>query len=125
MELERGSPKEIDYIKFLLLKYDRKGTLEKILDKFTDQRKHHTKTEFTDLIGNGKGDKHARDFRDKLIKEDILVKNGKRKTASNSVDTWKLDKKKLAQAFADTEYYQENRDLFVHTLKQAENKELL
>lgn len=125
MGIKGGTRREVDYIDFLLREYDRKGTLRKVVDKFTGQKKNHTKTEFTALIGKSKDDKHARDFRDKLIEEGILVKNGKRETASNKVDTWKLDKAKLREWFEGTEFYQERRDLFVHMLKKHEGKEII
>jgi len=125
MEIKKDTPREIDYIKFLLLEYNQKGRLRKLVDKFKSGKKGHTKTGFVKLIGRNKDDKNARDFRDKLIDENILVKEGKQETGSNKVPIWVLDKNKLIQKLAETDYYQENRAVFIQVLKKAEGKEIL
>jgi hypothetical protein len=57
---------------------------------------------------------------DKLIEENVFTQSGKREHASANVEVYSYQgNKKLLQAVHTTDFYQENRDLFVDTLYKA------
>lgn len=82
--------------------------LKETKSKFSSQS--YTKSDLAEFL-NHEQDSYAHEFLDKLIEHDILKHAGKKKTASKPVDTWKLDKGKLLDEYADSDYFQKRKDL--------------
>lgn len=124
MEINGEIPKEIQYINKLLLKYppeNGSGLLKRGLNKIRRRKKGYSRSELSAFLNKHgkKDDDYAHQFLKKLIEEDILVEAGKRKTASNQITIWKLDKKKLLDAFTETRHFQENRELYGKALDRT------
>jgi hypothetical protein len=123
MEIRGNPAKEIDYINTLLKHFSQSWT-NRIKNKVFNSDDTYSKSDLAEIL-NHRNDDYAYQFLDKLENEDVLEHAGKRENASGGVDIYKLRKKKLLKAFANSEYYQEHRSLFVDTLEAAENKELI
>lgn len=125
MEIKGETPKEIQYIHTLLNHFSQSWT-RRIKNKLVNGDDTYTRSELAEILDGNKRSDYAYQFLNKLIEEDVLEHAGKKKTASSPADTYRYTgNKELIKAFHETDYYQENRDLFVDTLKKAENKELI
>ena len=125
MEINQPTPKEIRYIQKMLDHFSQSWT-RRLKNKVFNGDDTYTRSELAEILDGDKRSDYAYQFLEKLIDEEVLEHAGKRETSSSPADIYQYQgNKALIQAFAETDYYQENRDLFVDTLKKAENKELL
>jgi hypothetical protein len=108
--MEIRGEKEADYIAKLYFDFENQGMLQKALNKVRRRDQRYTKSELAEFLDRRTAT-YAHEFLDKLIEHDILEQAGKRKTASNQVDTWELDKSKLLDEYAESEYFQKRKDL--------------
>jgi hypothetical protein len=127
MEINGSTPKEIHYIRKLLDHFS-ENLATRLKQRIFNGDKKFTRSELAQILSH-ENDDYAYQFLDKLIEEEVLEQpegeEGLRENASKTVPVFRFHKDRLVNVFADTDYYQENRDLFVDTLKKAENKELL
>jgi len=127
MEINGSTPKEITYIQTLLDHFSQSWS-RRVKNKIFNGDKLYSKSDLAKILSY-ENDNYAYQFLDKLENEAILTQpegeDGVRKTSSKRVPVYRFHQDKLIQAFYDTDYYQENRELLVTTLKKAENKELL
>lgn len=116
--MEIRGEKELHYINKLYFDFGNKGILRKAVDKIRRQSKGYTKSELAEFL-NHEHDSYAHEFLKKLIEHDILKDAGKRKTGSNQVDTWKLDKGKLLDEYIESDRFQENKKLNATALDRS------
>lgn len=127
MEINGTTPKEISYIQTLLNHFSQSWT-RRLKSRIFNGNELFSKSDLAKILSH-ENDDYAYQFLDKLEDEGVLTQpdgdDGVRKNASKTVPVYKFHRDKLIQAFSDTDYYQENRELLVTTLKKAENKEIL
>jgi hypothetical protein len=123
MELSGNPAKEVHYINTLLDKFSQSWT-RRLKKKVINGDDTYTKSDLAQILSD-RHDNYAYQFLDKLEEEEVLEHAGKRENASGTVPVYKFHRNRLIKSFADSEYYEEHRDLFVKTLETAENKELL
>jgi hypothetical protein len=124
MEINGSTPKEIEYINKIRSHFSQTWT-RRIKDKLSRSNEKYSRSELAEILDNKNSD-YAYQFIDKLIQENVLTQSGKREHASANVEVYSYQgNKKLLQAVHTTDFYQENRDLFVDTLEKAEGKELI
>jgi len=116
--MEIRGEKELEYIKKLRFQFENEGTLRKAWKKIRGKDKGYTETELKEFLNYGTSD-HAGKFLDKLKEEDALIHAGERKTASKPVDTWKLDRGKLLDAYINSDYFQEYKELNASALDRS------
>lgn len=115
MELNGNAPKETEYIRKLLFEFNKPGTLGRVWKKVTRSDKKYTRTDIARFLSN-ENDDYAYQFISKLEENQVLEQVGKRKTASKPVPLFKFHRRKLLDAFTQTEYYQEEKKLFLKAL---------
>lgn len=121
MHVKGSIPKEVQYINKLLLEFEDKGKIKNAFNRLKrSRRKGYSRSEIAEQL-NHKNDSHAHEFINKLIENDALKEAGKRKTKSNQITVYKLDKAALRKAFVQTDFYRENRDLFVNVMDKEED----
>jgi hypothetical protein len=108
--MEIRGEKELQYINKLYFEFEEDGVLRKAVNKIRRKDQRYTKSEIAEFL-NHEHDSYAHEFLDKLIEHGILKHAGKRKTASNQVDTWKLDKGKLLDEYIESRRFQEHKEL--------------
>ncbi|MFU1780281.1 hypothetical protein ACM16X_02745 [Haloarcula japonica] len=111
MEINGETPTEVKYIHKLLIQFHQKGRLRRTLGKLRRKpggQKQYTKSDLADFL-NHTNDSYAYDLLDKLEEEEALVHAGKKE---DGTDLWKIDKKQLLKVFTETDYFQENKELF-------------
>jgi hypothetical protein len=123
MELKGRPAKEITYINTLLEKFSQSWT-RRLKKKVFNGNENYSKSDLAEILSH-RNDDYAYQFLDKLEEEGVLEHAGKREHSSGGVPVYKFHRKRLLKSFADSEYYQQHRDLFVKTLEAAENKELI
>ena len=116
--MEIRGEKELEYINKLLFQFEQHGTLQKAWNKIRGKDQRYTETELKEFLNYGTSD-HAGKFLDKLKEEDALIHAGGRKTASKPVDTWKLDRAKLLDAYINSDYFQEYKELNASALDHS------
>ncbi len=112
MEIKGGTPKEVEYINTLLQQKDETGKLKKAFNKVTGKIEGQSKSELAEEINGTKTNSHAHEFLEKLIDEEALVKVGEKKGVSKPTPQWEVDRQRLLKVFKQTEFYQENKDVF-------------
>ena len=124
MHINGETPRELQFIQRLRQHFSQSWT-KRIKKKVLQRDETYTKSELAGVLHHKKSD-YAYQFLDKLIQENVLEHAGKRETGSSPVDIYRYrGNKELLKAFSNTEYYQENRELFVNTLEKGEGKELI
>jgi hypothetical protein len=130
--MEIRGEKEVDYINKLYFDFENQKLRERVQDKIENRdytkreialltlketknevlrtNRSYTKSELAEFL-NRSTSTYAHEFLKKLEEHDVLKHTGKRKTGSNPVDTWKLDKGKLLVEYAESEYFQKRKDL--------------
>jgi hypothetical protein len=108
--MEIRGEKELQYINKLYFDFKNEGVLRKTVNKIRRKDQRYTKSELAAFLSH-EHDSYAHEFLDKLIEEDILKHAGKRETASNQVDTWKLDKGKLLDEYTKSDRFQKHKKL--------------
>jgi hypothetical protein len=124
MEVNGSTPKEIEYIRKIRDHFSQSWT-RRLKEKLSRSNDRYSRSELAEIIDNKNSD-YAYQFLEKLIQEDVLQEAGRREHSSGGVTVYSYQgNKQLLKALSTTEFYKENRDLFVNTLEAAENKELL
>lgn len=118
MEINGDHPKEIDYIIKLYFNFQRENLGKRLLRKVTgENKKGYTKKEFAEFLSH-KNDDYAYQFLDKLEEANVITQVGKRQNGSGQTPIWRLNKPKLLTAFKQTEYYQQQEELFFKALNR-------
>lgn len=124
MEIKGNTPKEIEYINKILKHFSQSWT-SRFKKRVFDNKNKYSRSDLAEILDNRNSD-YAYQFLEKLIDNGVLEEAGKRENASGTVTVYTYNgNKSLHKAFSTTEYYQENRGLFVDTLEKAEGKELI
>jgi hypothetical protein len=124
MEINGSTPKEIEYINKIRDHFSQSWT-RKLKEKLSRSNDRYSRSELAEIIDNKNSD-YAYQFLDKLIQGDVLQEAGRREHSSGGVTVYRYQgNKQLLKALSTTDFYNENRDLFIKTLEKAENKELL
>lgn len=97
-------------IALLVLKEAKKDVLR--------SNERYTKSELAEFL-NRSNDTYAHEFLKKLVEHDVLKHDGKRKTGSSPVDTWKLDKGKLLDEYIESDRFQEHKELNAAALDRS------
>ena len=116
--MEIRGDKELQYINKLYFDFEDDSVLKKAMNKIRRKDQRYTKSEIAEFLSH-EHDSYAHEFLDKLIEEDILKHAGKKKTASNQVDTWKLDKGKLLDEYIESDEFQEFKELYASALDHS------
>lgn len=116
--MEIRGEKELQYINKLYFDFENQGMLQKALNKVRRRDQRYTKSELAEFLDHRTAT-YAHEFLEKLIEHDILKHAGKRKTASNQVDTWKLDKGKLLDEYIESSRFQEHKELNAAALDRS------
>jgi hypothetical protein len=120
VQFNGNPPKELEYTTYLLLKYRNGGRISRLKNKVkkaTRRYKGRTRTEIATELSHANDD-YAHRYLNKLIEQDVLKQVGEKQTASNTVPTWEVDKKRLRQEFIDTEFFQEAAPVIAKTLEK-------
>jgi hypothetical protein len=124
MEVNGTTPKEVTYVKKMKKHFSQSWT-RRLKEKISRTQDRYSKSELAEILDNKNSD-YAYQFLEKLIEEDVLKEAGKREHGSGGVTVYNYEgNKALMKAFHTTEFYQENKDLFIDTLEKAEGKELI
>lgn len=116
--MEIRGEKELKYINKLLFEFENEGTLRKAWNKLRGKDQRYTETDLKEFLNYPTSD-HAGTFLDKLKEEDALIHAGKKKTTSKPVDTWKLDRGKLLDAYINSDYFQNYKELNAAALDRS------
>ena len=124
MEINGSTPKEIEYISKIRDHFSQSWT-RRLKEKLSRSNDRYSRSELAEIIDNKNSD-YAYQFLEKLIQEDVLQEAGRREHSSGGVTVYSYQgNTQLLKALSTTNFYKDNRDLFVNTLEAAENKELL
>lgn len=140
--MEIRGEKEKQYIKKLYLDFENQGIRERVQEKIEDEehdyskrekallvlkeakkeipwsKQRYTKSEIAEFL-NHSTDTYAHEFINKLEEHDVLEDAGKRKTGSNQVDTWKLDKGRLLDEYVESDEFQQFKELNASALDHS------